>query len=166
LRWSPRDKELWRRFGIVHWYAWDFAEAYASLTTAERYGLERNHVCHARGGVLAEWGLYDEAVDELTYAIDHAASRLAAAYARNGRAYALARLGEASRAEADWAASHDVAPANAWLRYLRGRIEDDGGDRESASRDYRLALCEESPRLVGPRREFVEERLRALGPTQ
>ncbi len=164
LRRSPTDKELWKRHGIVHWYAGDFAEAYASLTTAERYGLERNHVCHARGGVLAEWGLYHEAVEELTYAIDHAASRLAAAYARNGRAYALARLGDSSRAETDWAASHDVAPENAWLRYLRGRIAEDTGDSETARRDYELALSQESPRLVGPRRGFVEERLRELRP--
>lgn len=66
--WLQRQVEnsrIWRRLGVIEWYAGNFAEAYAALTTALQLGHRRRNILHARGQVLAEWGCSREAILDL-----------------------------------------------------------------------------------------------------
>ena len=66
--WLGRDiknSRIWRRLGVIEWYAGNYAEAYAALTTSLHLGHRRRNILHARGQVLAEWGCGVAAIADL-----------------------------------------------------------------------------------------------------
>jgi tetratricopeptide (TPR) repeat protein len=155
---TPRDPLLWRRKGVVQWYAHRFSDAYASLTTARDCGFPKLRVFHARGQVLAEWGRYDQAIEELTMVIE-TAPYVAQAYARSGRAYAYGGVGQFDLALREFAGAEAVAPENSWLHYLRARCYDEMGEIERAAAGFSMALMVGAPPLNKPKREFALERI-------
>lgn len=154
-----RDPILWRRRGVVLWYAHRYPEAYAALTTALNCGLARRRVIHARGQVLAEWGHYAAAIDELSEAIEQAPTFVAEAYARNARAFAYGSIGDMERALEEFAMAEKVTPGNGWLHYFRARCYDRNGDARRATEGYRRALACQSPALNSGKRQDALNRL-------
>lgn len=160
------DWVLWRRRGIIYWHAHQFADAYASLTTALEFGCPRQRAIHSRAQVLAEWGHFSEALPELDEAIENAATPLVEAYARNTRAFAYGCLGDLERALSEFAIAEHVESDSAWLHYFRARCYDRHGDMEQALAGYRHSLKCKSPPLNGPKLLFVQARLNEATPRQ
>jgi tetratricopeptide (TPR) repeat protein len=159
LQVSPRDPALWLRRGKVLWYAHRFSDAHASLTAAEQHGEMRARVLHARGQVLAEWGVFEQAIEELDFVLARGRTPTSAAYARSGRAYALAHIGQFERALVEFTLAEDVTPHNSWLHYLRARCYDDVGDVARAVAGYSIAVAAQAPALNSPKREFALRRM-------
>lgn len=155
--------KLWRRRGITSWLAHDFSPAFAALTAALEFGCPRQKALHARGQVLAEWGHYEEAVEELDEVIAKAETPLTAAYARNPRAFALGHVGKLDEAFAEFKEVESDLRESAWLHYFRARCEELDGRVTDAVKSYRKALSLSSPALNAPKRDFVEARLHHLG---
>lgn len=112
--------------------------------------------------MLSEWGRFEEAVLELTEAMQRAASFVAEAYARNSRAHALAGMGEINRALDEFALAEAATPGNAWLHYFRARCYDDMGEFARAADCYVQSLNAKSPALNGPKRLDATRRLLEL----
>jgi tetratricopeptide (TPR) repeat protein len=126
-----------------------------------------------RGQVYAESGKAKEALDDLDRALVlfRADRRVDAgpdwyvqfeAYARNGRGLALATQGEHSLAMAEFDASLELAPDNAWAYYNRASVYDPAGDRLKAAEDYASSLQKSGPKLNRIRKERATARLREL----
>jgi len=159
---KPRNGRLWRRYGIIRWYEGLLFDAYAALSLALSLGVPEPRVYHARGQVLAELGLYAEAVAELSHAIELSESQDNIAYARSARAYAFAGLGEYDRAMQEFSKAEVVTPDNSWLHYFRAICYDKNGNSEEAIAEYKQALQLQLPQLNKPKREYAERRLREL----
>jgi|SRR5579862_7364861 len=151
LKDHPDAGALWRRKAIVHWYEHQYPDAYACLASARTNGVPLSRIVHTRGQVLAEWGNYTAAVEDLTQAVDEATSPANAAYARSTRAYALANLGDVDHAMSEFALAETVTPANAWLHYFRALCHGKIGDEERLCNGLKRALECEVPRLNSPK---------------
>lgn len=154
---------LWRRKGMVHWYAHDYPDAIACLQTARANGVPDNRLVHTRGQVLAEWGSFDRAIVELTTAIETATSPANAAYARSTRAFALFNMGDEERAMQEFDIAEAVTPHNAWLHYFRALCWISIGDDIRAIDGLKDALSCTVPRLNLPKRDNALRILREYG---
>ena len=155
--------DLWRRLGVVRWYAGDLLGAYAVLTTALSLGHRRLHIIHARGQVLAELGAGVIAITELNEAVDGASSPLSRAYARSSRAWAIATTGDVDSALREFHIAEADCPHNAWLHYFRARCYDEyTADREAALSGYRAALRLDGPALNQPKRVHALQRIELI----
>lgn len=162
LEQDPLDTLLWRRLGVIRWYAGRPLDSYAALTTALWLGHRRQHIIHARGQVLVDLGLADLAIAELTEAISGAKTPLSIAYARSSRARAYALHDEHVLAFKEFALAEQETPDNAWLFYFRARSYDDIGRIDEAVADYETALEKTAPPLTRSKREFTLDRLSVL----
>ncbi len=147
LRYHPAAGALWRRKAIVHWYQHEYPDAYACLASARAHGVPLSRIVHTRGQVLAEWGNYSAAVEDLTQAMEEATSPANEAYARSTRAYVLANLGEVNQAMSEFAFAERVTPKNAWLHYFRALCHGKIGDEEQLIEGLKRALECEVPSL-------------------
>jgi pyroglutamyl-peptidase len=154
---------LWRRLGIVRWYDGSLVEAYSDLSMALTLGHTRKSILHNRGQLLAELGRSQEAIDELTEAIDNADHVVHAVYARSGRAFAYAcrrQPGDFELAIREFALAEQLTPDNAWLHFFRARCYDKRGNVQRATAGYETALGLRGPPLTRSKREFAETKTR------
>jgi tetratricopeptide (TPR) repeat protein len=158
LAWSTHNTTLWRRLGVVRWYADDPVQAYAHLTTALTLGHPRARILHARGQVLVELGNYAEAITELTEAVDNPRTALAQSYARSSRARAYALKGDFDLALKEFEVAERVCPDNGWLHHYRALSYDERGMTNEAVASYKRALDAEAPSLTVPKREHALRR--------
>ena len=163
LKYHPEAGPIWRRKAIVHWYSEAYADACACLRTARASGLSEDEIVHARGNVLAEWGLLERAYDDLTRAIDIAATTALRAYARSTRAHVLCRLDEHEKALAEFASAEEETPDNSWLHYFRALCHAKYGDHESAISGLKRALSLNGPKLNQSKRERALQLLSDYG---
>ena len=163
---DPADGRLWRRKGIIHWYAHSYPDAYACLTTAHAFGQPVSRIVHSRGQVLAEWGNYPAALADLDHALDQPASDRDHAYARSTRAYVYAQLGDLDLALKEFAVAEEVTPDNAWLHYFRALCYIRYEERDRAIAGLEAALACDIPPLNGPKRERALQLLHDYGITQ
>lgn len=163
LRHHPEEGVFWRRKGIVHWYAHEYSDAVACLNSARANGIPLTRIVHSRGQVLAEWGNFAAAVDDLTQAIDEATSPANAAYARSTRAYAIANLGDFDLAMSEFAIAEHVTPENAWLHFFRALCHDKEGNREQAIEGLRRSLKFDVPALNQLKRVQAIAQLKQYG---
>ncbi len=159
----PQDGRLWRRYGVIRWYEGLLLDAYASLSLALNLGVPTPRIYHARGQVLAELGLFAEAVVELSQVIETPLAQDSLAYAISSRAYAFAGLGDFDRAMREFSMAENITPDNAWLHYFRAISYDKKGKRNEAVSGYQQALRLKLPALNKPKREYAQRRLNELG---
>jgi tetratricopeptide (TPR) repeat protein len=117
-----------------------------------------------RGQILVELGEYESAgehFERALAALTDQAPPTSRGAALAGRAYVRAGLGDTIRATADFAEATRLAPENAWIHYLQGRVYHQKGEPDAASLCFRLALRVERPELSPRQRERVEAYLRA-----
>jgi tetratricopeptide (TPR) repeat protein len=84
------------------------------------------------------------------------------AFVRNGRAVALAALGEDISAMREFESSLTLCPENAWVYYNRARVEDGARNLEKARLDYQTALAKDGPALNLIQRERARARVREI----
>jgi hypothetical protein len=152
----PDAARLWLRKGIVHWYEQAYGPAYASLTTALKYGSPRQSVLHARSQVLAEWGSFSAALDDISAylkgeARDPVSNPIAVASVRSAQAYIWALTDKYTQALAEFAAITPANPDSAWLYYRRALCHVHVENNEAAVSDLRRAIAKQSPKLNPPR---------------
>jgi tetratricopeptide (TPR) repeat protein len=169
----PNSSACYRERAPAFWYLGDIENALKDYSRAiELNSSDMRPLC-GRGQVFAEIGKAKEALDDLDRALVlfHATWRINAgpnwyvqfeAYARNGRGLALATQGEHGLAMAEFDASLELAPDNAWAYYNRASVYDNAGDRLKAAEDYARSLQKSGPKLNRIRRERATSRLRDL----
>src|SRR5215472_15153763 len=114
----------------------------------------------ARGQLLAEVGRFQEALEDLSRALDLAVgNEVLRSQALSARGLAYAGLGDHSRALAEFQASLDLAPENAWMYYNRARAYESMGRHDDAVQDYRSALEKRTPPLSSRIRQDAEAAL-------
>jgi tetratricopeptide (TPR) repeat protein len=163
LKRHPDAGALWRRKGIVHWYAHEYADALACLNAAMASGIPLSRIVHSRGQILAEWGNFAAAVDDLTLAMEEATSPANEAYARSTRAYAIAELGDFTLAMSEFTLAEQVTPDNAWLHYFRALCHHKRGNKEQAIEGLHRALEGDIPKLNSAKRAHAIATLKQYG---
>jgi tetratricopeptide (TPR) repeat protein len=153
---------LWRRYGCVKWYAGELLDAYAALTVALDLGYPASRVFHARGQVLAELGRYDDAIEELTQALQIPRSELSEAQARRGRAFAMGMSGALEPALEEFRDAEEVMPYSGWLHYQRGLCLYQHGRTSEAMENLQRALGPSTSSLNRPKRENAERLLKEV----
>jgi len=160
----PHAAELWLRNGKVYWYEQDYSAAYAALTTALKEGTSRTSVLHARGQVLAEWGSFDAAVEDINAYLEITKATSAdLSSARSARAYAWGQLGDLPRAVAEFDALEARSSTGAWQHYRRALCYVTHDMKKPAIKYLKRALERDGPPLNPPRREHAERLLADFG---
>lgn len=135
---------LWLRKGLVHWDQHEFSSAYAALTIALTTKHEGDRSLYFRGGVLADWGLYDLALGDLTFVIDnqtrHNFTAMTTVQARSWRAYVLAKQGDWGSAISEFEAIALRLEKDSLHHYLRGLCHHDNGEKEQALGELSAAI--------------------------
>jgi hypothetical protein len=152
----PDAARLWLRKGIVHWYEQAYGPAYASLTTALKYGSPRQSVLHARSQVLAEWHSFSAALDDISAYLkgetrDPGSNPIAVASVRSAQAYVWALTDKYTQALSEFDAIAPANPDSAWLYYRRALCHVHVENTEAAVDDLRQAIGKQSPKLNPPR---------------
>ena len=147
---------LWRRLGVIKWYAGDLTAGYAALTIALHNGYPISRVLHARGQVLAEMGRYDDAIRELTEALEYPRSADSVAYAKSARAFATGMKGDLAAALREFAEAEAVIPNSSWLYYWRARCHLAHGQPQEAMAELGRALSPECQPLNNPKLDHAE----------
>lgn len=141
----------------------DYVEALAACDQLREHVESAPGVELMRGQILVELGEYESAGEHfersLTALTDQSPPTSRGA-ALAGRAYIRAGLGDPVRAAADFAEATRLAPENAWIHFLQGRVYHQRGEPEAASLCFRLALRVDRPELSPRQRERVEAYLR------
>ena len=167
---DPTASLLWYRKGIVHWYQHAYDKAYASLMTALTYKHDRSGIIEARGGVLAEWGRYDEALSDLNEFLEMDGpipSRKARA--RSTKAYVMAKLWDMEGALKEFGEAEKITPDDAWLYYYRGVCRfntRNTAEWYAATEDLERALTCQNPRLNLPKRVRAQDIITFLTPPE
>ncbi len=186
----PDAAILWYRKGVIHWDESDLSNAYAALTAALRHKGSRLDILCARGQLLVEWGLVEEAIVDLNEVL--AKPQLVpikAACARSALAYALFKREETDQANSEFAEAHKSVPGSPWPHYFiamcfrdiyknaivkddmnrqlgtmpsRRRTEQVTGWREAIRSELRRALECDKPSLSVSRREQITDMLHSL----
>ena len=156
----------------AYWYSEQLVEAIDDFTQLIRRNGEDDFFALAgRGQVYAELGEFELALADLERALAAAAgqssgrgpSKSSLAYARNGRALALAGLGRIGDAMRDFARSMRDAPDSAWVYYNRGLVFHHLGRKAEAAASFRLALEKKQPSLPPVKRDRVRGFLKRHG---
>lgn len=145
--------------GWLQWCDEQFVEAVDDYTRLLELTEDHPNALNGRGHIQAEMGDWRLALDDLDRAIEigriKGNARLLA-YALNGRALALAGVGQSEDSVRDYEESVSLCPANAWVHYNRGIVLLKQGDKEEANQMLRQAIECKNPAL--PKRK----RLRAI----
>jgi tetratricopeptide (TPR) repeat protein len=155
----PNDSTAYWARAASLWYLGQLQEAIRDYSRAlELKPTDILSLC-GRGQVLAEVGQGKEAMKDLNLALEELKTaprsgpdftewrEQAEAFTRNGRAVALATLGESAAAMEEFDASLALSPENAWVYYNRAHVHDLAGNREKARSDYQIALTKTGPPL-------------------
>jgi tetratricopeptide (TPR) repeat protein len=170
----PNEAEAFSGRANSLWYSGRFSDAISDYSRALE--LKPNHIVSlsGRGQVLAEVGEHAKAVEDLNSALKalKAASAVDAsrtkwceqieAFVHNGLGFALAGLGDLTKAEKEFELSTSLSPGNAWVYHNRGQVYDRMGDWGKAAADYRIALMKKDPALNPIRKRHVESRVSEL----
>jgi tetratricopeptide (TPR) repeat protein len=153
------------------WYAGELRQAIDEYSKALELD-PRDILAHmGRGQVFAECGEFGKAIDDLDFALEtlqHASTSAVAsrtqveAYCLNGKAFALAGLGDFDRALEEFEQSMSLWPENAWVYFNRAKVYESRGEKTKAIADYKLALTKNTPSLNPLKRKHAEVRLRTL----
>ncbi len=166
---SPDCLVAYRYRAGAYWYSEQFVEALEDFTHLRDCLDEPDAgVLNGCGQVQAELGEFDEAVEDLTHAVDLARQEGSEAYlpyCLNGRGRALTGLGRYDEAERDFVESLRLKPDNAWLHYNRGLLLLARNEPEHARACFELALHVQHPKLPARKRArvagFLERMLRS-----
>jgi tetratricopeptide (TPR) repeat protein len=170
----PEDPEAYSGRACCLWYSGRHRDAISDYSRA--LGLKPNHILSrsGRGQLLAEVGEHAKAIEDLDAALTALKAVSAAdsswtrwceqieAFVRNGRAVALAGIGDLVEAEKEFELSINLSPGNAWVYHNRGQVYDRTGDWGKAAAEYRMALMKRDPALSPLRKKHVEARLLEL----
>jgi tetratricopeptide (TPR) repeat protein len=168
------DSEAYCGRAEALWYTGRLQDAIRDYSRALE--LKPNNVLSlsGRGQVLAEAGEHERAIEDLDLALRALKTvpvpdaswakwcEQVEAFVRNGRAFALAGLGENGAAMDEFEVSISLSPENAWVYHNRGQVYERVGDRENASADYQKALTKKNPALSPNRKAHAQARLREL----
>lgn len=167
----PDDAEAYTQRATMLWYSDQPDEAVRDYSRALELFPRDGFALSCLGQALVELGKHKDALYDLDLALqyvdeyptwDLAWRKRSQAYVRNGRAAALAGLGEFERALKEFEVSISLCPDNAWVYYNRAKAYDARGERDKAISDYRFALVKREPRLRLSKSQDAEARLRAL----
>lgn len=143
----------------------DYVEALAACDRLREQVDEAPGVDLLRGQILVELGEYESAgehFEQALAALSDQSPPTSRGAALAGRAYVRAGLGDTIRAGVDFAEATRLAPENAWLHYLQGRVYHQRGDSAAAALCFRLALRVDRPELSPRQRERVESYLKRV----
>ena len=147
---NPDCLDAYRLRASAHWYSEQFVEAlddYCHLIETDEQLKPSDF--NGRGQVYAEMGECEQALEDLTRAIElarvEAGSNLA--FCLNGRGRALTGLKRFDEAEADFVESLRLKPDNAWLHFNRGLLYLAKEERENAVACFELSLSVSNPAL-------------------
>jgi tetratricopeptide (TPR) repeat protein len=170
----PQDWAALRGRAAALWYAGKLQEATADYSRVLEMTPNDILSLSGRGQVLAELAQSEKALEDLDLALEAIKEAPESgpnwakwyeqieAFIRNGRALALAGLGEHSTAMREFDSSITLSPNNAWVYYNRASVLEAAGNRQKASLDYQMALTKEGPALNPIRRERAQARLREM----
>lgn len=167
----PADAGGYSARGMMFWYSGEYQKALQDYTLALELLPNDFLTLSARGQVLGELGQYREALldlDQASKALDRyhtsdfAWRRRSQAFIQNGRATALAGMGEFEQGLREFESSITLCPNNAWVYYRRACVYDSRGERRKAISDYKLALVKNDPRLPLNKIRHAEARHHAL----
>ena len=170
----PQDFAALRWRAAALWYMGKLQEAINDYSRVLELAPNDILSLSGRGQVLAALGESAKALDDLNLALEaikeaprpdeHWAKWYEhhEAFVRNGRAVALAGLGEHSSAMREFDVSIGLCPDNAWVYYNRATVLESAGERHKASLDYQTALAKDGPSLNLIQRERAQARLQKL----
>jgi tetratricopeptide (TPR) repeat protein len=170
----PGDPEAYSGRASCLWYSGRLRDAISDYSRALE--LKPNHILSlsGRGQVSAEVAEYAKAMEDLDAALMALKPVSAAdpswtrwceqieAFVHNGRAFALAGLGDLVEAEKEFELSTSLSPGNAWVYHNRGQVYDRTGDWGRAAAQYRMALMKKDPALNPIRKKHAEGRVSEL----
>ena len=170
----PEDSAAYCARAEALWYAGRLQEAIRDYSRALELKPGDVLSLSGRGQVLAEVGENGRAVEDLNSALlalktiskpdsswDKWYEQIEA-FVHNGRAFALAGLGESGPAMDEFEVSIRLSPENAWVYHNRAQVHDRAGSREKASEDYQKALTKKSPALTPNRKAHAQARVLVL----
>jgi tetratricopeptide (TPR) repeat protein len=151
--------------GGSYWYSGSLAEALQDYSHALRIDPNDASALVGRGQVFAELRRFREALEDLNAALDRFQAvpdataewkSMFEAYARNGRAFAYAGLGDFSAALQEFANSIKLQPENAWVYFNLAEAFRSNGEKNKAVENYKLALAKKNPKLTPRQRKSAE----------
>ena len=146
----------------------DYVEALAACDQLREQVESAPGVDLMRGQILVELGEYESAGEHFERALESLTDQSPPASrgaALAGRAFIRAGLGDNVRSVADFAEATRLAPENAWVHYLQGRVYHQAGQPDAAALCFRLALRVDRPELSSRQRDRVEAYLKRSRPT-
>jgi len=172
IRQYPHDLAASRGHAAALWYSGKLQDAIREYSHALELKPSDILSLSGRGQVLADLGESARAMDDLNHALEAIETarhvnptstqwyEQIEAFVRNGRAVALAGLGEDASAMREFESSINLCPENAWVYYNRARVYDVARNQEKAYLDYQTALAKDGPALNAIKRELAKARLR------
>jgi tetratricopeptide (TPR) repeat protein len=170
----PEDSGAYCGRAEALWYTGRLQEAIRDYSRALELKPKDILSLSGRGQGLAEVGENGRAVEDLDFALlalktvskpdsgwDNWYQQIEA-FVHNGRAFALAGLGESGPAMDEFEVSIGLSPENAWVYHNRAQIYDRAGSRKKAYEDYQKALIKKSPALTPNRKAHAQARVREL----
>ena len=170
----PHDLAASRGHAAALWYSGKLQDAIREYSHALELKSKDILSLSGRGQVLADLGESTRAMSDLNHALEEieAARQVIPtskewytdieAFVRNGRAVALAALGENTSAMREFESSIALCPENAWVYYNRARVYDVALNQQKAYLDYQTALEKDGPALNLTQRERAKTRLREM----
>jgi tetratricopeptide (TPR) repeat protein len=170
----PEDSAAYCGRAEALWYTGQLQEAILDYSRALELKPSDILSLSGRGQVLAEVGENGKAVEDLNLALltlktvsvpdsswDKWYEQIEA-FVHNGRAFALAGLGESGLAMDEFEMSIRLSPENAWVYHNRAQVYDRAGSREKANEDYQKALTKKNPALSPNKKAHAQARAREL----
>ncbi len=170
----PQDSAAYCGRAEALWYTGRLQEAIRAYSRALELKPSDILSLSGRGQVLAEVGENRRAVEDLNLALLALKTiskpdsswykwyEQIEAFVHNGRAFALAGLGENEPAMTEFEVSIKLSPENAWVYHNRAQVHDLAGSREKAREDYQKALTKKNPALSPNRKAHAQARLGEL----
>jgi len=169
----PEDAGAYRERAALLWYTGHMRDSVRDYSRVLELKPEELLALSGRGQVLSELGENSRAIQDLDAALKvlSAISRTdpnakwfesVEAFTRNGKAFALAGLGELQQAMSEFDASIRLSPNNAWVYHNRGQVFESTGEMARARADYKQALVKDDPPLNRVRRAHAQHRLSEL----
>jgi tetratricopeptide (TPR) repeat protein len=140
----------------AYWYDEELIEAVDDYSKLLELDPNSYTFLSSRGQVYVELKEFDAGLADLDRAIQLESSspnRVYLAYARSGRALALAGLDRFDEARDEFEASITDCPENAWVHYNHGRVYDKLGEHRKAAICFQLSLTLNDPCLTPRKRE-------------
>jgi len=167
----PGEGTAYSQRGGLLWYSGNAPGAISDFSRALEILPSDTFALLGRGHCFVECERYREAFYDFDLAQKYGSqdSRLnregqtrSMAYILNGRAAALAGLGDFEESMKQFESSIGLSPDNSWVYYNRARAYTVRGEFEKAISDYRLALSKHDPALTYAKKDHAEAQLETL----